>query len=130
MISKEQEIYDSISALLRSAIETIFITGVELTDTPPQFPAVSIVLKSSDVNTSAITFESVENIVSEEYEVGVYSNLIDQREAKNEALRILGIINDGMAERYYMRTFCQHIPNADTKITRYVARFKNTEVTQ
>lgn len=130
MISNEKKIFDTISTQLRKQREDIFITGVEITDTPPRFPAVSIVLKSSAVNANGSTFESVENVVSEEYEVMVHSNLEDQRLAKEEALGILEIINDSVAEMYYMRTYCQPIPSVDSKITRYVARFQNTEVTE
>lgn len=128
MIDNEQIVYDEVSAALRNVFNGIFITGVEITDTPPQFPAVSIVKKSSAVNERGSTFESIENVVSEEYEFGIYSNLESQKDAKSQAKEILAVINGVMCDLFYIRSFSQPIPNADSKFTRHVARYKNTNV--
>ena len=50
MIENEDIVYKKVSGALRNAFGGIFITGVEITDTPPQFPAVYIVKKNSSVN--------------------------------------------------------------------------------
>lgn len=129
MIDNEQLVYDETSTALRTAFSDIFIVGVEITDAPPQFPAVSIVKKNSGVNEKYSTFENVENVASEEYEFGIHSNLENQAEAKQQTKDILAVINGVMCDSlFYIRSFCQHIPNADSKITRLIARYKKTDV--
>ena len=129
MIDNEQLVYDKTSAALRTAFDTIHIVGVEITDTPPQFPAVSIVKKNSGVNERYSTFERVENVASEEYEFGIYSNLENKKEAKRQTIEVLAVINGVMCdELFYIRSFCHPIPNADRKYTRIIARYKKTDV--
>lgn len=128
MIDNEAIVYDAVSTALRNAFEGIFVTGVEITDTPPQFPAVSIVQKNSGVNERYSTFENVENAASEEYEFGIHSNLINQNEAKLQTKEIIAVINGVMCDLYYIRSFCQPIPSADSKITRLIARYKKTDI--
>lgn len=128
MIDNEQLVYDEVSSALRAAFEGIFIVGAELTDNPPQFPAVSIVQKHSEVNQRHSTFDSVENAVIEEYEFGVYSNLEDIHTAKKQTKDIMAVIDEVMCGLFYPRTFCQPIPSADAKITRRIARYKKTDV--
>ena len=128
MIDNEQLVYDEVSTALRSAFDGIFIIGMEITDAPPQFPAVSIVKINSEVNGKYSTFESVENVASEEYKFDVYSNLESQKEAKQQTKDIIAIINGVMCDLFYLRSFCQPIPSADSKYTRHVARYKKTNV--
>lgn len=129
MIDNEAIVYDAVSAALRSAFRGIFVTGVEITDTPPQFPAVSVVQKNSGVNERYSTFESVENVASEEYEFGIHSNLESQSEAKRQTKDILAVINGVMCDSlFYIRSFCQPLPSADSKITRIIARYKKTDI--
>lgn len=128
MIDNEQLVYDEVSTALRASFDGIFIVGVEITDAPPQFPAVSIVKKNSGVNEKYSTFESVENVASEEYEFGIYSNLESEKEAKQQIKNLLAVINGVMCDLFYIRSFCQPILNADTKYTRNIARYKNTNI--
>lgn len=128
MIDNEQLVYDEVSTALRASFDGIFIVGVEITDAPPQFPAVSIVKKNSGVNEKYSTFESVENVASEEYEFGIYSNLESEKEAKQQIKNLLAVINGVMCDLFYIRSFCRPIPNADTKYTRNIARYKNTNI--
>ena len=128
MIDNEQLVYDEVSTALRTAFDGIFITGVEITDIPPQFPAVYIIKKNSGVNERYSTFENVENAASEEYEFGIFSNLESQNDAKQQTKNILAVINGVMCDLFYIRTFGQPIPNADAKIARLVARYKKTNV--
>ena len=130
MIDNEDVVYDHTSAALRKAFDGIFITGVEITDTPPRFPAVYIVKKNSGVNARYSTFDSVENVATEEYEFGAFSNLEEQREAKRQAKEIIAVIDGVMCDLFYIRSFCQPIPSADAKITRHIARYRKTNVTQ
>ena len=129
MIDNEQLIYDSVSAALREAFEGIFIIGTEITDAPPQFPAVSIVQLVSEVNGRYSTFEYVQNVASEEYKFEAYSNLEDKREAETQTKSIIAVIDGVMSDLFYIRSFCQPIPTADGKTTRRVARYKNYNVT-
>lgn len=129
MIDNESIVYDEVSAAVRKAFDGIFIAGVEITDTPPQFPALSIVQKNSGVNERYSTFEWVENVAAEEYEFGIHSNLESQIEAKKQTKDILAVINGVMCDSLsYIRTFCRPIPNADSKITRVIARYKKTNI--
>lgn len=129
MIDNEEIVYDAVSAALRIKFDGIFITGVEITDTPPQFPAVSIVQRNSGANERYSTFESVENVASEEYEFGIHSNLESQNDAKRQTKNILAVINGVMCDSlFYIRSFCQPIPSADSKITRVIARYKKTNI--
>lgn len=129
MIDNEDVVYDAVTSALRRAFDGIFITGVEITDTPPQFPAVSIVKKNSGVNEKYSTFENAENVAIEEYEFGIHSNLESQKEAKEQTKSILAVINGVMCDDlFYIRSFGQHIPSVDSKITRLIARYKKTNV--
>lgn len=128
MIDHEQLIYDEVSTALRTAFDDIHIVGVEITDTPPQFPAVSIVQLNSSVNGRYSTFEKVDNVAEEEYKFDVCSNLESQREAKQQTKEIIAVIDGVMSDLFYIRSFCQPVPNADSKFTRLVARYKKTDV--
>ena len=128
MIDNEQLVYDKVSAALRAKFDIIFIIGVEITDTPPQFPATSIIQSNSSVNGRYSTFEKVDNVAEEEYKFDVYSNLESQKDAKQQTKDILAVIDGVMCELFYIRSFCQPIPTADKKSTRLVARYKKTDV--
>ena len=128
MIDNEQLVYDEVSSALRLAFDGIHIVGVEITDTPPQFPAVSIVQINSSVNKRGSTFEKVDNVAEEEYKFDVYSNLESQKDAKAQVKAIVAVIDGVMSDLFYIRSFCQPIPNADKKYTRRVARYKKNNV--
>lgn len=128
MIDNENLVYDTVSAALRTAFDGIFIVGVEITDKPPRFPAVSIVQKKSTVNERHSTFDKVDNVAVEEYEFAAHSNLENQAEAKRQAKEITAVIDGVMSGLFYIRTFCQPVPNADKRFTRHVARYKNNNV--
>ena len=128
MIDNENLVYDEVSAALRASFEEIFITGAEVTDVPPHFPAVYIIQKTSEVNARHSTFDKVDNVASETYEFGVYSNLEGQKEAKDQTKAIVAVIDGVMSSLFYPRTFNQPIPTADSKYTRRVARYKKTNV--
>ena len=128
MIDNEQLVYDKVSAALRANFDSIFIIGVEITDTPPHFPATSIIQLNSSVNARYSTFEKVDNVASEEYKFDIYSNLEIQKDAKQQTKNILAVIDGVMCELFYIRSFCQPSPTADGKSTRLVARYKKTDV--
>lgn len=129
MIDNEEIVYNAVSTALRGEFKGIFISGAELVDMPPKFPAVSIVRKDSSVSTKYSTFEAVENAASEEYEFTICSNLIKQDDAKRQTKNIVAVINGVMCDLYYIRSFCQHVPSVDSKITRLIARYKKNDIT-
>lgn len=128
MTDQEDLIFSKVSEALRREFERIFIVGVELIDTPPHFPAVSIVLKQLEVNQKYSTFDKVDNVSSEQYEFGVFSNLEDLKTAKEQTKAIMAVIDGVMSDLFYLCTFCQPVANADAKITRRVARYTKTNV--
>lgn len=125
----EEQIFDLVSKALRAKFDTIFISGVELTSTPPQFPAVSIVQMDSTVNTRGSTFEKVNNVSADAYTFNAFSNLESQKEAKEQTKEIMAVIDEVMSGLFYLRTFCSPVANADPTITRRVARYTNNNVT-
>lgn len=129
MIDNENLIFQEVSKALREAFDVIFITGVEITTSPPNFPAVSIVQEISETNAKYSTFTSVDNVASETYKYDIYSNLIDEREAKEETKAILRIIDKTMSNLFYIRSFNQPLPGADDRYTRRVARYKKSNIT-
>ena len=129
MIDNEDIVYNAVSAALRARFGGIFIIGAELTDTPPRFPAVSIVQTNNEVNKKHSTFDKVDNVASEAYKFDVYSNLEAQRDAKQQTKDIVGVIDAVMSGLFYPRTFCQPVPAADSKTTRRVARYTKNNVT-
>lgn len=119
----EEKIFELISEALRKRFDTIFITGVELTTTPPQFPAVSIVMMDSRVNKSGSTFEKVDNVSTEAYTFNVFSNLESQKEAKDQTKAITEVIDEVMSGLFFIRSFCGPVSNIDPTITRRVSRY-------
>ena len=118
-------IFERVSQALRARFDTIFITGVELTSTPPQFPAVSIVMMGNTVNVRGSTFDKVDNVSAEAYTFNAFSNLENQKEAKAQVKEITDVIDEVMSSLYYIRSFCGPVANIDPTITRRVARYKN-----
>lgn len=129
MIDNELLIFNAVATALRKQFQPIFVSGVELVDTPPQFPAVSVVQTDNAVNLRGSTFEYVENAVTETYTFNIFSNLENIAEAKDQTKRIAAAIDVVMAGLFYPRTFCQPIANADSKISRLVVRYTKSDVT-
>ena len=100
-----------------------------MTSTPPRFPAVSIVMTDTTVNERGSTFDYVDNVFTELYTFNVFSNLENQKEAKQQTKEITDIIDGVMSGLFYIRSFCGPVSNIDPTITRRVARYKNNNVT-
>lgn len=129
MIDREFLVFDAIARALRDNFEPIFVSGVELVDTPASFPAVSIVQTNNEVNTRASTFDYVENAAIETYTFNIFSNLENPRDAKEQNKRIAAVIDSVMTDLFYPRVLCQPIANADNKISRMVVRYTKSDVT-
>ena len=126
MIDKEKEVFEYVASGLRNKYKSIYIIGAEISDTPPKFPAVSIVQTNNATKTQYSTFDSLENVVGEDYKAEVYSNLSKGKEAQTK--EITNTISDLMGECGYERTFCEIVPNADSTINRRMSRYRKNNV--
>ena len=123
MIDKEKELFNAVSAALRKHFKGIYVIGAEMSSAPPKFPAVSFVQTNNAVKGAYSTFDSLENVVSEDYKAEVYSNLDKGKEAQTK--EITAVISDTMSALGYERTFCEVIPNMDSTISRRTSRYRN-----
>ena len=126
MIDKETEIFEAVATALRQKIKGIYVIGAELSPTPPRFPAVSFVQTNNAVKTEHSTFDSLENVVTEDYKAEVCSNLENGKEAQTK--EITAVISDVMSDLGYERTFCEVVPNADSTINRRMSRYRKNNV--
>lgn len=126
MIDKENEIFKAVSTALRKKHKGIYVIGAEMTPTPPKFPAVSFVQTNNTVKTEHSTFDSLENVVTEDYKAEVFSNLEKGKETQTK--EITNIISDVMSELGYVRTFCEIVPNSDSTINRRMSRYRKNNV--
>ena len=126
MIDKEAEIFKAVSTALRGKIKGIYVIGAEMSPTPPKFPAVSFVQTNNSVKSEHSTFDSLENVVTEDYKAEVCSNLEKGKEAQTK--EITSIISDVMSELGYERTFCEVVPNVDSTINRRMSRYRKNNV--
>ena len=126
MIDKETEIFNAVARALREKFKGIYVIGTEISQAPSKFPAVSIVQTNNSIRAEHSTFNSLENVVSEEYKVEAYSNLEKGKETQTK--EIISAISDVMSDFGYQRTFCEPIPNADATINRRMGRFQKNNV--
>jgi hypothetical protein len=126
MIDKENEIFSVVSKKLRKEFPDIYVVGTEIAQGQSKFPAVSFVQTNNAIENKHSTFDSLENVVKEEYKAEVFSNLTKGKEAQTK--EITTVISDVMCEFGYERTFCEPIPNADATISRRMSRFTNRNV--
>ena len=122
MIDKETEIFNAVAAALRKHFNDIYVIGAEISSAPPKFPAVSFVQTNNAVRGAFSTFDSLENVVSEDYKAEVYSNLETSKEAQTK--EITSVISYVMSSLGYERTFCEVVPNNDSTINRRMSRYR------
>ena len=126
MIDKENMVFEAVASALRETFKNIFVCGAEISSTPPKFPAVSFVQTNNMVKTNFSTFNSLENVVQEEYKAEVYSNLEKGKEIQTKD--ITSVISDVMCDLGYERTFCEMVPNTDSTISRRLSRYRKNNV--
>ena len=126
MIDKETEIFTAVATALRKKFKGIYVIGAEMSSLPSKFPAVSFVQTNNAVRTEYTTFQSLENVVSEEYKAEVFSNLETGKEAQTK--EITGTISDVLSSFGYERTFCKMVPNTDATISRRMSRYRKNNV--
>jgi hypothetical protein len=122
LIDKETEIFNIVATALRKKFNGIYVIGAEMSSAPPKFPAVSFVQTNNAVKGEFSTFDSLENVVSEDYKAEVYSNLEKGKEAQTK--EITAVISDVMSGLGYERTFCEIVPNTDSTINRRMSRYR------
>ena len=122
MIDKEKALFKEVSTALKRHFKGIYVIGAEMSPTPPKFPAVSFVQTNNAVKGEYSTFDSLENVVTEDYKAEVYSNLEKGKEAQTK--EITAVISDVMSGLGYERTFCEIVPNADSTINRRMSRYR------
>ena len=127
MIDKEPEVFEAVSSALRKKYKGIYVIGAEMSDAPPKFPAVSLVQTNNAIKDGFSTFDSLENVVTEDYKAEVFSNLEKGKEAQTK--EITSVISDVMSSLDYVRTFCEVVPNNDATITRRMSRYRKNNVT-
>ena len=126
MIDKETELFKAVATALRKKIKGIYVIGAEMSPTPPKFPAVSFVQTNNAIKTEHSTFDSLENVVTEDYKAEVFSNLEKGKEAQTK--EITSVISDVMCDFGYARTFCEVVPNTDSTINRRMSRYRKNNV--
>ena len=126
MIDKETEIFQAVASALREEYKGIYVIGAEMSSAPPKFPAVSFVQTNNAVKAEHATFDSLENVVSEDYKAEVFSNLEKGKEAQTK--EITSYISNVMSVLGYERTFCEVVPNADSTIHRRMSRYRKNNV--
>ena len=126
MIDKEQENFKAVSTALRNKFKSIYVIGAEISSDPPKFPAVSFLQTNNAVRNEHSTFDSLENVASEDYKAEVCSNLEKGKEAQTK--EITNVISDVMSALGYERTFCEVVPSLDATINRRVSRYRKNNV--
>ena len=126
MIDKENEIFDAVAQKLREVFPKIYVVGAEIVSAPPRFPSVSFVQTNNVIDSNYSTFNSLENVVKEDYKAEVFSNLEKGKETQTK--EVTSVISDVMCELGYTRTFCEPIANADATISRRVSRYRKNNV--
>ena len=121
MIDIENQVFDTISKVVREHYPNIYMTG-EYINIPPSFPSVSIIQKSSPTYKHTQTSDSNENHVDVMFEVNIYSNKKTGKKA--ECKQIAKIIDDQFLQLGFDRTMLEPIDNFnDTTIYRMVGRY-------
>lgn len=126
MIDKENEVFKAVATALRKKIKGIYVIGAEMSPTPPKFPAVSFIQTNNITKREYATFDSLENVVGEDYKAEVFSNLEKGKETQTKEITI--IISDVMSSLGYERTFCEVVPNNDSTINRRMSRYRKNNV--
>lgn len=126
MIDKENDIFNAVAKKLREVFPKIYVVGAEIVSAPPRFPSVSFVQTNNVIDNNYSTFNSLENVVKEDYKAEVFSNLEKGKDAQTK--EVTSVISDVMCELGYTRTFCEPIANADATISRRVSRYRKNNV--
>ena len=122
MIDIENEVFNRVATQVREQFPDIFMTG-EYVNSPPSFPAASLVEMDNSIREDTIDSGSNENYVNVMYEVNVYSNKATGK--KSECKAIMALLDNEMTAMGFARVSITPVPNEyDSTIYRMVARYK------
>lgn len=122
MIDIENQVFDRVATRVREQFPDIFMTG-EYVNSPPSFPAVSLVEMDNSVREATIDSGSNENHVNVMYEVNVYSNKTTGK--KSECKAIIALIDTEMTAMGFVRSTLTPVQNEyDATIYRMVGRYR------
>ena len=124
MIDIESQVFDRVAMRVREQFPDIFMTG-EYVNSPPSFPAVSLVEMDNSVREVTIDSGSNENHANVMYEVNVYSNKTSGK--KSECKAIIALIDTEMTAMGFVRSTLTPVQNEyDSTIYRMVGRYRAT----
>ena len=122
MIDIESQVFNRVATRVREQFPDIFMTG-EYVNSPPSFPAASLVEMDNSIREDTIDSGSNENYVNVMYEVNVYSNKATGK--KSECKAIMALLDNEMTAMGFARVSITPVPNEyDSTIYRMVARYK------
>lgn len=114
----ESQVFTKVKTAVQTSYTGALVVG-EYTKTPNKFPCVFI--EESDNFAQTLDGSGNERVTGLMYEVNVFSNKASGK--KTECKAIIGIIDAEMLKLGFTRQMCQPIPNEDTTIYRYTARY-------
>lgn len=122
MIDIENAVFNAVAMKVREVYPDVFMTG-EYVNSPPSFPAVSLVEMDNSTHTETIDSGSNENHANVMYEVNVYSNKTVGK--KSECKKIIALIDEEMLAMGFSRSTLTPVPNEyDSTIYRMVGRYR------
>lgn len=121
MFDIENDVFSIVAEALRAAFPGIYVAG-EYVNSPPSFPAVTVVEADSSVVKSMSTI-AVEDFARLLYEVNVYSNRTVGK--KSEAKSIFAVVDETLRTLKFTRLSKTQVPNyADATIYRLNGRYE------
>lgn len=124
MIDIENIVFNTVAEKVRDVFPDIFMTG-EYVNSPPSFPAVSLVETDNSSRIETSDSGSNENHANVMYEVNVYSNKTAGK--KSECKTIIALIDKEMLALGFTRATMTPVPNMnDSTIYRMVGRYRAT----
>lgn len=121
MIDVENMIVDAVRNAVKTKYPNAYITS-DYVDAPSNFPCVSVIEYDNSIYQRTQDNDLHEHHASVMYEINVYSNKINGK--KEEAKKIMDIVDETLQSIKLTRTLKQPIPNKDKSIYRIVARYE------
>ena len=123
MIDVENLVFNTVKTAITTEYPTSSISVVsEYLNAPATFPCVSVVEEDNYVYQRSQDSDNNENHAKVMFSVNVYSNKKNGK--KSEAKGIMKVVDSAFADMKFTRTMKQTVPNADTSIYRYTARYE------
>ena len=124
MIDIENAVFNAVADKVRDVFPDIFMAG-EYVNSPPLFPAASLMEMDNSTHVETIDSGSNENHANVMYEANVYSNKTTGK--KSECKMIIALIDKEMLALGFVRVTLTPVPNMnDSTIYRMVARYRAT----